>query len=570
MEHDKARVDAALAMFAAAQANVEPGSVYAKRLALVDDFLDALRSKAELLGQKRGPVPTLRMVWDAEDITIDGKLDDEYWQDCPTAATGRLRELQTGRQPIFGTSVMAGWNRGNLYFAIRCDERPGEPLNVATTKDEDQSMWYGDAVEIELDTDSHRYYQIAVNPAGAMIDLDRGADKSNWYRWQSQAEVATHVAADHWIVEIRIPVTEDENDPLNQVVGRKPSQSLPWHFNICRQRIRPNGSEHSAFSPTGKKAFHVPMKFAYLYSGRSHQFEADPTVTDYLIASRKAGDLARGRQYEQALAAYVSLAEGEGATDFQKSDALGHAAACARSLKDYDRADGFADRIPIEAVAKTVRMENLLAQREVQALIGQFGDEDFGSWPFWQVGAGALARGRAYAGAKSGEKAEADLQTALEFTSDSRTRVGILLNLGSNREMNLQDDAAALEAYRQIAALKRNTGSAEYFRGVQGAARILTKRGQFEEAMTALHLVGTDELQGYWRGSMLLALGETLAAAGRKDEALAAYREVLSDDTVIPQHRDAAQEAIQGMSKQKRRTHEPTAGWDGRGGRRRP
>jgi len=34
------------------------------------------------------------------------------------------------------------------------------------------------------------------------------------------------------------------------------------------------------------RSFHVPMKFGYFYKGRSHQFEADPSVTDYLIESK--------------------------------------------------------------------------------------------------------------------------------------------------------------------------------------------------------------------------------------------------------------------------------------------
>ena len=47
-------------------------------------------------------------------------------------------------------------------------------------------------------------------------------------------------------------------------------------------------------------------------------------------------------------------------------------------------------------------------------------------------------------------KADADLNQALEFTSDSRTRMSILRTLGSNREMVVQDDDSALEVYRQI------------------------------------------------------------------------------------------------------------------------
>ncbi len=327
LETDGAKANQALERFAAAKSTVAEDSVYGRRIKLIDNYLNGLRNKSVQLAQKRGPVPTLRLVGASRgEIVVDGKLDDEPWLKCPTASTGSMRELQTGRQPIYGTSLKSAWIGDNLYFAIRCQEHPGERPNIATTKNGDQAIWYGDVVEILLDTDSHSYYQIAVNPAGAHIDLDRGADRANWFGWDSQAEVATQVEKDHWTVEIRIPVTPDENDPLHQVVGRKPTQSLPWHINVCRQRIRDNGSEHSAFAPTGTAGFHEKMKFAHFYAGRSHQFPADPTVTDYLIASRAAEKLERGRKHKDALEAYVALAEAAKATDLQKAEALQHAA----------------------------------------------------------------------------------------------------------------------------------------------------------------------------------------------------------------------------------------------------
>ena len=546
METDGAKANRALELFAVAKAAAADDSVYARRIALIDDYLNGLRNKSLQLAQKRGPVPRLRLVGDATgEIVIDGDLDDEAWRKCPVASTGRLRELQTGRQPIYGASIKTSWIGGNLYFAIRCEERPGDNPNIATTKNGDQAIWYGDAVEILLETESHSYYQIAVNPAGALIDLDRGTDKSNWFRWASQAEVATHIAEDHWTVEIRIPVVQDENDPLHQVMGRKPTQSLPWHVNVCRQRIRENGSEYSAFSPTGSAAFHKPLKFAHFYHGLSRQFEADPTVTDYLIASRAAAELIRGRKYKEAMAAYLALAAGEEATDFQKSDALQHAARCARSLKDFDRSDEIARQIPLDTVAKTVRMENLLAQREFHAVIEQFGGEDLGQWPFWQVGAAAFARARAHVGEKVGDKAESDLRTALQYTSDSRIRAGILVTMGSNRETNLQDDDAALEAYRQNFESAVTIGSADQFRSVQGAARILTRRGEFDQALATLHRAKIEKLGGFWRHSMLLALGDTLAAAGRTDQALKALADLLEDESVAAGHRREAKERIE-------------------------
>ncbi|HID22740.1 MAG TPA: DUF4838 domain-containing protein, partial [Planctomycetaceae bacterium] len=239
MEKDRSKVDRALALFNAAVRAAPSGSVFARRLALMDNYSKGLRAKRRQLAQRRGPVPRLRLVGPARsEIHIDGRLDDRAWQQCPVAATARLRELQTGRLPVFGTTVKAAWRGSNLYFAIRCDDRPGEKPRVTTEQNDDPAIWYGDVVEILLQTESHSYYQIAVNPAGALADLDRGAAPSAWFDWTAQAEVATHVGDGFWTVEIRIPVTDDPNDPLHQVVGRKPTQSLPWHINLCRQRVR--------------------------------------------------------------------------------------------------------------------------------------------------------------------------------------------------------------------------------------------------------------------------------------------------------------------------------------------
>ena len=550
MEKEKAKVDAALAHFAAAQAKADATSVYGKRIALIDEFLKDLRSKGAQLGKQRGPVPQFRLARDAAGIVIDGKLDDEFWQKYPAPFIGALRELQTGAQPTFGTTFKAAWGKdGSLYVAIRCDEHPGEKLNIGTTRKDDAAVWYGDAIEVLLETESHSYYQIAVSPSGAVVDMDRSASAASRLSWDSQAEVATQIADDHWTVEMRIPVTQDENDPLHQVIGRRPSASLPWHFNICRQRIRENGQEASAYSPTGKANFHEVMKFAHLYEGRSHQFPSEP-VADYLEACRAATALMRERKHAEALAAFTTLAEGK-FTDYQKAAALEQAAACARTLKDFARAAALADLIPLPAVAKAVRMSNLLAQRKAPELVTQSGKEDIAAWPFWKAGDAYFTRGRAFAETGAGKEADADLTHALEFTGDIRTRPDILLALGRNRDITLKDDARALAAYREIIGMTGQKNTSTYYNGIQAAAHILRKSGKFDDALATLRIVEIDKLLGPWRGSMLLALGETLHAAGRKDEALGAYKSVLTDPTVEPRDRKAAEKGIQDIQSKK-------------------
>ena len=548
MGKDSEKANEALRLFALAQESVPADSIYGKRIQLIDNYLEGLRNKAEQLSQKRGPVPRLRLVSTGKKkppIVVDGKLDDFAWENIPNASIGTMRELQTGRMPTYGTRFMSEWIGNDLYFAIRCEERPGEELNIATSKDGDQAIWYGDCIEIEIATDVHSYYQIVVNPAGALVDLDRGASRSQWFNWSSKAEIATVIADDHWIVEMKLPITRDGNDPLHQVVGSRPTQSLPWFINICRQRIRENGKELSAFSPTGQGGFHEPMKFAHFYAGNSHTFPADETVTDHLLAGQAAEALARGRKWNEALEAWLEIADAETATDFQESDALQQAARCAAALGDFERADQLAARIPLDSVSKTARMNNLSAQRKWADIAAQFVDEDLDQWPFWQIGEGAYARGRAFYFTGDGGRAEADLGLALEFEPDSRTRVGIRQMMAHNREANLGDDDGALELYLANFEGKTGIGGADEFRSVDRAARILGRQGQHDKALAAFTVVDFEKTSGFWLHEMLISKADALAAAGRKKESRTLLNRVIEDPDAGDSHRKRAAEALE-------------------------
>ncbi len=174
METDRVKADTALALFDSAKRLVEPGSLEAKRLAPLDDFLENLRKKAVNLATKRGPVPTLRMVGEPHDMVIDGRLDEAFWKGINASSRARFVETQTGRAPAFGTTIMTGLDRNHLYLGVHCEERVGEKLNVTASKHGDPAIWIGDVVEVLLQTDAHSYYQIAVNPAGIIVDYDRG------------------------------------------------------------------------------------------------------------------------------------------------------------------------------------------------------------------------------------------------------------------------------------------------------------------------------------------------------------------------------------------------------------
>lgn len=489
-------------------------NIFARRLSLIDGFLKGLRNKATQLGKKRGPVPVLRLVSPAsEKIVIDGRLDDAAWVNAYPSATVKLRELQTGRQPTFGTTVKSAWLGNNLYFAIRCDERKGEKPNSTTTRKDDSALWSGDAIEVLLETEGHSYYQIAVNPDGAVCDLDRGVSRDKWFTWDAKAEVATHIAEDHWVVEMRLPLREDENDPLNQVVGHMPTPSLPWHFNVCRQRVRDDGIEYSSFSPTGTDGFHVISKFATYFRGNSTRFEHGPADDDFLEALRIGNEQARRGQREEALQTLIAAADRK-VSDLQQAHALEQAAAIARHLKQPDVAAQLMGRIRLDAAKKAARMQHLLDTAQAPIVITEFGAEDFSKWPFWKRGDGLHARGRAYFITKNGDNAEADLTAALDWVSEPRTRDALLLLHGLNRELNLKNDESALSSYSAIVAGREHIGGADEFAALQGIARIQTRQKRFDEAIKTLRRANPESLQGVWKTNILKSIEDVQKARG--------------------------------------------------------
>ena len=271
---DRALAEEALSLFEQAKAQVDADSVYGKRLAMVDEYLAGLRQRLTQLAAKRTNIPTVQMVdrdggvWKKhrDSFKLDGKLDEDFWHHMPAACSGTLKENTTGAEPALPTDFKVVWANGNLHIGIRCQETPNNTVNIGSTKDNDPAVFYGDTVEILLETEAHSYYQIVINPAGAVVDLDRKRPKNQWFGWDSKAEVATHIGDDYWTVEAVIPIAPDSDDPNHLVNGKQPLESMPWFINICRQRNRENERVFYTWSPTGKSGFHDVMKFGRLYT----------------------------------------------------------------------------------------------------------------------------------------------------------------------------------------------------------------------------------------------------------------------------------------------------------------
>jgi hypothetical protein len=271
LPRDAERIGAVLERIEAAQAAVDPGSVYGRRVARVAEYVRPLHALREQLRRPRAEdVPRARAlrVHALAGKTLDGRLDDpRYW---PELRTLPLRDLKTGKWPSreLGTWARIFRDQDALYFGVCCFEPDMESLKYDAARGAESGVRLGDCVEILLETTSHSYYRIRVDPNGVVEQADMG-DGRQELRWRSGADVAVHLDEDRWSVELRLPLAGEgvrEEEPLSGIDGRMPSETFLWYFNIGRQRVRDGAVQRLAYAPTDTNEFAVPKRFAQLWS----------------------------------------------------------------------------------------------------------------------------------------------------------------------------------------------------------------------------------------------------------------------------------------------------------------
>jgi len=264
MYKDAAPIDKALELLASAQ-KAAGDTVYGKRIAMIADYCRPLIPLRDKLAKGRNKdlkfvvVPRGR-----PEVKLDGKLDDAFWKDLPEY---QLYDVKTGQVPANGmkTSFRVTWCDDNaFYFGIRCEEPDIKGLNITARKPDETSVWEGDNIELMIETQGHSYYQIAISPAGAIMDVDRKGFNT---LWTSGIEAATYVGDGFWSMELRVPAAGDMADTIdanNGISGRKPSVENPWYFNLCRQRMRGVVRELFTSSPLTDGSFHDLWNFGQL------------------------------------------------------------------------------------------------------------------------------------------------------------------------------------------------------------------------------------------------------------------------------------------------------------------
>jgi len=188
--------------------------------------------------------------------TIDGKLNDVCWR----SATVLDQFVKLGGQALSGeekvtTRAHLTADQDHLYIGILCEEPLVDKLLMRHTE-RDSAVWQDDDVEIMIvpcERGEDRYVQLAVNPAGALMDAflpGQGMPLEMGY--DSGAVVKTVVGKSDWVMEMSLPMA---NLPIESVAG-------PWSFHIARARRTTGSYMTSLKTPVG--GFHDLAAYAGL------------------------------------------------------------------------------------------------------------------------------------------------------------------------------------------------------------------------------------------------------------------------------------------------------------------
>ncbi len=178
---------------------------------------------------------------------IDGRLDEDFWQDCPAAELRLV--MPSGDDPAQSTAARIATDGAWLFVGFAAldntllDDAAAQAPLLNTRQD---------CVEFHLDpgTAGKRHFRFAVNRFGHMLADQKGLDANPGHAMHWRAAGAA--AADGWSVEMALPLFY-----FHDAAGAAPE----WRVNFCRLETHPN--EITSWAPVLRK-FAEPARFGRL------------------------------------------------------------------------------------------------------------------------------------------------------------------------------------------------------------------------------------------------------------------------------------------------------------------
>ena len=139
---------------------------------------------------------------------LDGKLNEEIWQQAPAVVDFLQRDPDEGAAPTHRTEARIAYDEGALYVAVRAfDSEPDKIVGILTRRDQrSPSDWIRIVVDSYFDRRSA--YEFGVNPVGVKTDRYYFNDGQSDDSWDAVWDVEVEKDAEGWRAEFRIPFSQ--------------------------------------------------------------------------------------------------------------------------------------------------------------------------------------------------------------------------------------------------------------------------------------------------------------------------------------------------------------------------
>ncbi len=247
---------------------------------------------------------TYTAVHTAAPVVIDGKLDEQGWQEATWSDLFTDIEGNAKPKPTFDTRVKMIWNDSCLYVAAYLQE----PHLQASLQQHDTIVFHDNDFEIFIDPDNntHEYVEIEVNALNTIFDLlmpkpyRNGSDALIGYDVQGlqsavQLQGTLNNSSDTdsgWTVEMAIPFRainagfKTSFTPAVNSFYRINFSRVEWDWNSDNNRYKKqkdakgrNLPEHNwVWSPQGVINMHYPERWGYVFFSHEPANIAVPPV----------------------------------------------------------------------------------------------------------------------------------------------------------------------------------------------------------------------------------------------------------------------------------------------------
>lgn len=264
-------VNQAITLLQAARAAAPVGSIYSERIEkIADQYIQPMTSLSQSLIRYNASLPSYRVLYvseatgglDMNNKPLNGILDPAYW---PNVRTGSLARF-SGTSGTPGATVNMFTGNNKLYMGIKCLETNMAGLTITGTGNGDPAILNGDYISIMFETPTRSYYEIVVNPAGSVLQIDHGPDAAA--NWTAGMQVAVNQGVGQWSIELRIPFYGEGARLVNPSVGidgNMPRTLAPWYVNVFRQRINNGVTAKQALYLGSPATFRNVTNLAHMY-----------------------------------------------------------------------------------------------------------------------------------------------------------------------------------------------------------------------------------------------------------------------------------------------------------------